>query len=103
MEQTGFSWLRIESCGKLLWAQLWTFGFHIESWLFDKLSDYQLFKEYPAPWSEWVSICILFNTALLAWVIVGEDTFGCILWISTHYLHFWLPFTPIRWLWEFTQ
>jgi hypothetical protein len=22
MEQTGFSWLRIESCGKLLWAQL---------------------------------------------------------------------------------
>jgi hypothetical protein len=25
-------------------------------WLLsDKLSDYQLFKEYPAPWSEWVS------------------------------------------------
>jgi hypothetical protein len=30
-----------------------TFGFHKDSMLvFDKLSDYQLFKEYPAPWSE---------------------------------------------------
>jgi len=30
-----------------------TFGFHKESWLlFDKLSDYQLFKEHPAPWSK---------------------------------------------------
>jgi hypothetical protein len=23
--------------------------------MFDKLSDYQLFKEYPAPWSKYVS------------------------------------------------
>jgi hypothetical protein len=23
-----------------------------EAMLFDKLSDYQIFKEYPAPWSE---------------------------------------------------
>jgi hypothetical protein len=30
-----------------------TFEFHKESrLLFDKLSDYQLFKEYPAPWSK---------------------------------------------------
>jgi len=29
------------------------FGFHKESrLLFHKLSDYQLFKEYPAPWSK---------------------------------------------------
>jgi hypothetical protein len=37
MGRTGFGWLRIESSGKLL---------------FDKLSDYKLLKEYPAPWSE---------------------------------------------------
>jgi hypothetical protein len=24
--------------------------------MFDKLSDYQLFKEYPAPWNKQVSI-----------------------------------------------
>jgi hypothetical protein len=29
-----------------------TFRFHKESRLFDKLSDNQLFKEYPAPWSK---------------------------------------------------
>jgi hypothetical protein len=52
MGRTGFSWLRIDSKGRLLWAPWWTFGFHRESrLLFDNLSDYQLFKEYPAPWS----------------------------------------------------
>jgi hypothetical protein len=41
------------SSGWLLWARLWTFGFHKESRpLFDKLSDYQLCKKYLAPWSE---------------------------------------------------
>jgi len=30
-----------------------TFGFHEESrLLFDKLSDNELFKKYPAPWSK---------------------------------------------------
>jgi hypothetical protein len=37
MEQTGFDWLRIGSSGRLS---------------FDKLNDYQIFKEYPAPVSE---------------------------------------------------
>jgi hypothetical protein len=41
MGRTGFGWLRIGSNGELLR----TFGFHKESrLLFDKLSDYQLFK-----------------------------------------------------------
>jgi hypothetical protein len=32
-----------------LWTRWWTCGFHTESSLFfDKVSDYQLFKEYPA-------------------------------------------------------
>jgi hypothetical protein len=43
MGRTGFSWLRIGSSG----------GFNKESGLlFDKLSDYQFFKEYPAPCSK---------------------------------------------------
>jgi hypothetical protein len=43
MGRIGFGWLRIGSSG----------GFHKESrLLFDKLSDYQLFKEYPVPWSK---------------------------------------------------
>jgi hypothetical protein len=43
--RTGFSWLRIESNGGLLWTWWWTFGFRKESRiLFDKLSDNQLFK-----------------------------------------------------------
>jgi hypothetical protein len=36
-----------------LWAWWWTFRFHKElRLLFYKLSDYQLFKEYPASWSK---------------------------------------------------
>jgi hypothetical protein len=55
MSRTGFGRLRIGSSGGLLWTRWWTFWFHKESrLLFEKLSDYQLFKEYPAPWSEWV-------------------------------------------------
>jgi hypothetical protein len=50
MGRTGFSWLRVWSSGGLLWAWYWTFGFHKENrLLFDKLRDYQLFKEYSAP------------------------------------------------------
>jgi hypothetical protein len=55
MGRTGFGWLRIGSVGELLWAWLWTFRFHKERILFDKLNNYKLFKEYPTPWSEWVS------------------------------------------------
>jgi hypothetical protein len=56
MGRTGFGWLRIGSSGGLLWTRLWTCWFHKESRLLcDKLSDYQLFDEYPAPWSEYVS------------------------------------------------
>jgi hypothetical protein len=60
MGWTGFSWLRIGSNGGLLWTQWWTFSFHKESRIFlDKLSDNQLFKQYSAPWSEWVSKYII--------------------------------------------
>jgi hypothetical protein len=41
--------------------------FHKESsLLFDKLSDYQLFKEYPAPWS--LLELIIFYTTVLSFV-----------------------------------
>jgi hypothetical protein len=37
-------------------AAVMLFGFHKESRpLLDKLSGYQFFKEYPAPWSKYVS------------------------------------------------
>jgi len=56
MGWTGFGWFRIVSGGGLKWARSWTFGFHKESRLpFDELSDYQFFKEYPAPWNSDVS------------------------------------------------
>jgi hypothetical protein len=43
MGRTGFGWLRLGSSG----------GLHKENRiLLDKLSDYQLLKEYPAPWSK---------------------------------------------------
>jgi len=28
--------------------------------LFDKLSNYQLFKEYPAPWNQYVKYILIF-------------------------------------------
>jgi hypothetical protein len=51
----GVNWIRPtlnRGWWRLLWARWWTFGFHKESrLLFDKLIDYQLFKEFTKPWS----------------------------------------------------
>jgi hypothetical protein len=44
--QTGFGWLRIGSGGRLF---------------FDKLSNNQLFKEHPAPWSKLSTFCSFLN------------------------------------------
>jgi len=53
MGRTGFCWLSIGSGGGIFTARKGTFGFHKENrLLFDKLSNYQLSKEYTAPWSE---------------------------------------------------
>jgi hypothetical protein len=59
IEIDGANWIHVAQDGAWWWAfvsmvmNLW---FHKESrLLFDKLNDYQLFKEYPAPWSECIS------------------------------------------------
>jgi hypothetical protein len=50
----GTKWIRLAQVKVQWWAFVKTvmkIGFHKESrLLFEKLSDYQLFKEYPAPW-----------------------------------------------------
>jgi hypothetical protein len=51
MGQTGFSWLGIASNGGLFEYGNEPSGSINKADFFDKLSDYQLFKEYPAPWS----------------------------------------------------
>jgi hypothetical protein len=55
MGRTGFGWLRIGSSGGVLWTWWWTFGFHKENKLFDKLSDYRHFKDYPVPWIKYIN------------------------------------------------
>jgi len=55
MGPTGFGWLKTGSGGRLLWTRWWNYGFHTERRLFfHKPSNYQFFKEYPAPWINWV-------------------------------------------------
>jgi hypothetical protein len=52
----GAKWIRLAQDRVQWWASLITvmnLRVPLESWvLFDKLSDYQLSKEYPAPWSK---------------------------------------------------
>jgi hypothetical protein len=42
--------------------------------IFDKLSDYQLFKEYPAPWSKYMTACLLARfTAYAFWPVLNQN------------------------------
>jgi hypothetical protein len=52
MGRTGFGWLRIRSNGGFCELGDESSGSIKKAGFFDKLSDYQLFKYYPAPWSK---------------------------------------------------
>jgi hypothetical protein len=53
MGRTGFGWLRIGSSDAFCEHGNEPSTFTKKAgYIFNKLSDYQLFKEYPAPWGE---------------------------------------------------
>jgi hypothetical protein len=52
MGRTGFGWLRIGSSGGLYEHGNEPSGSIRRRDIFDKLSDNQLFKQFPAPWSK---------------------------------------------------
>jgi len=63
--------------------------------IFDKLSDYQFFIEYPAPWSKYVSSALI-NYYLWSTSFILFCLLSAVLWIGTqkkrreHYLHFYI-------------
>jgi hypothetical protein len=52
MGRTGFGWLRISAVVGFCEHGNESSGSVKNAGIFDKLNDYQLLNEYPAPWSE---------------------------------------------------